>query len=274
MPSARSSSISRRTSRVVLRIFCVAFHARLEILVEARDGNDADAHFPVAALQRMHFLLRCLRFERDLRALERTADSPLRRARRRQGESAAGPPYPAGPADQLHDVVEAPSDHVGQRARLALADRGDAVADLDLGRGRRGAARQHVHDRHVVVDELQRGADALVRQAHRDVVFLGIPRRQVVRMRIVDVRVRVHESLEHVVGRDLLDALRDALIALAQRCRWPRARSCRRAPAIARRSSRACATAPAVPPCDDGQPSSVRSNRKLFVEREIGLDVE
>ena len=120
------------------------------------------------------------------------------------------------PADQLHDVVEAPADDVGQRARFALADGGDAVADLDVGRGRRGAARQYVHDRDVVVDELQRGADALVREAHRDVVFLGVARRQVVGVRVVDVRVRVHERLEHVVRGDLLDALCDALVALAQ----------------------------------------------------------
>ena len=35
-------------------------------------------------------------------------------------------------------------------------------------------------------------------------------------MRVVDVRVGVHERLEHVIGGDLLDALAHPLVALAQ----------------------------------------------------------
>lgn len=35
-------------------------------------------------------------------------------------------------------------------------------------------------------------------------------------MRVVDVRVRVHEVLEHVVARDLVDALQHALVALLE----------------------------------------------------------
>ena len=119
-------------------------------------------------------------------------------------------------ADQLHDVVEAPADHVDEFAVLALAHGDDAIGGLDLTGLLRRAAGQDFHDRHVVVDHLQRRADALVGQAHLDPVFLGIARREIAGVRVEHVRERVHEILEHVVGGDLLAALGGALVALGQ----------------------------------------------------------
>ena len=84
---------------------------------------------------------------------------------------------------------------------------------------RRRAAFDDVHDGDVVVDELQRGADALVVEAHLDAVFLGAARREVARVRIEGARVGVHQVLEHVVRRDLVDALQHALVALLQHVR-------------------------------------------------------
>ncbi len=80
------------------------------------------------------------------------------------------------PADQRHDVVEAPAHDVHHLARLALAHRDDAVGRLEIAALLRGAAGDDLHDRHVVVDHLQRCADALVGQAHLDAVFLGLAR--------------------------------------------------------------------------------------------------
>ncbi len=62
-----------------------------------------------------------------------------------------------------------------------------------------GAAGQQVHDAGVFVIGLQRGTDAFVAEAHLDAVFLGIARREVVRMRIEGARVGVHQVLEHLV---------------------------------------------------------------------------
>jgi hypothetical protein len=79
-----------------------------------------------------------------------------------------------------------------------------------------GAAVDEVHHRDLVVDDLQRGADAVVGQLHRYVVLLARARREVVRVRVVDVRVGVHEALEHVVGGHLVDALQHPVVALLE----------------------------------------------------------
>ena len=119
-------------------------------------------------------------------------------------------------ADDLHHVVETPADHVDRLAALAFADREDAVIGVQRAVHGRGAAGQDVQHGDVVVDELQRGADALVRQAHLNAVLLGIARREVAGVRIEHVRERVHEHFEDVVARDLLGALEHALVALLQ----------------------------------------------------------
>ena len=80
----------------------------------------------------------------------------------------------------------------------------------------RRTAGQDLHDRDVIVDRLQRCPDALVGEAHLDAVFLGIARREIAGVRVEHVRERVHEILEHVVGRDLFGALGNALVALFQ----------------------------------------------------------
>ncbi len=122
-------------------------------------------------------------------------------------------------ANELHDVVDAPAEHVGDRAFLALADAGDAVLDGQRAGDGGRAAFDDVHDGHVVVDQLQRRADAVVVEAHLDAVFLGAARREVARVRIVGARVGIHERLEHVVGAHLVDALQRGLVTLLEQLR-------------------------------------------------------
>ena len=119
-------------------------------------------------------------------------------------------------ANDLHHVVEPPADHVDEFPALAFADREDAVIGVQRAVHGRGAAGQDVQHGDVVVDELQRSADALVRQAHLNAVLLGIARREVAGVRVEHVRERVHEHFEDVVARDLLGALENALVALLQ----------------------------------------------------------
>ncbi len=167
------------------------------------------------ALDLAHFFARGLGFQRHLVARE--LDEPLGAAGRgARGQHLQAHHRADRAADELHDVVEAPADHVGERAFLALADGRDAIVRRELIARRRGAARQDAQHRHVVVHQLQRCADALVGQAHRDAVLLAVARREVARMRVVGARVGVHERLEHVIARHLVDALDDALVALAQ----------------------------------------------------------
>ena len=177
-------------------------------------------------LMRAQFLLRRLRFERDLVARE--FEGFFRRAgrgARRQHLQAHLRARAA--ADQLHDVVDAPAEHVGDRAFLALADAGDAILDGQRAGDGGRTTFDDVHDGHVVVDELQRRADAVVVEAHLDAVFLGAARREIARVRIVGARVGIHEGLEHVVGADLVDALERRLVALLEQLRRLRPRSCR-----------------------------------------------
>ena len=193
----------------------IASPSGLGILVEARHVDDADLVLAVAFLDRADLLLRRLRLEGHLVARE--LDDVFLRARRgacrqdRQSHRRS-----RRTADLLHHIVQAPADHVDHLARLALADRGDPVVRLQLPADGDGPAGDDVDDRDVVVDELQRGADADVGQLHRDIVFLAGARREIVRMRVVHVGVGVEEGLEHVVGGDLVDALEQPLVALAQ----------------------------------------------------------
>ena len=112
-------------------VVLVAGRAGVEVLVEARHGDHADAQLLVAALDLAQFLLRGLRLERDLVA--RQHDDALLRAGRRAARQDLQPhDRAARAADQLHDVVEAPADHVDELAVLALADGDDAVVGLQL----------------------------------------------------------------------------------------------------------------------------------------------
>ena len=107
-------------------VVLVAGALRVDVLIEPRHVDDADAEFLVAALDRAHFLLRGLRLQRDLVAGE--FERLLRRAGRGAGRQHLQAHLRARlAANQLHHVVEAPADHVGERAFLALADAGDAV---------------------------------------------------------------------------------------------------------------------------------------------------
>ena len=190
--------------------------ARIVVLIEARHGDDADLHLAPIARHGAHRLVRGLRLERD--PVARELDHFLRRARRRAAPAAScrRTTVPPGAADFLHHVVEAPADHVDELAALALADRGDAIVRGELAADRGRAAGDHVDDRDIVVGQLKRGADALVREAHLDVVFLGVARREIIGMRIERQHEGVHERLEHVLGLALIHALRDVLVALAQ----------------------------------------------------------
>ncbi len=220
----------------------------------------------------LQLLLRGLRLERDLRAGKH--HDLVRRARRRRSGLDLQPHVRAHrPADELHHVIEPPADDVDQLARLALADGDDAVLGGDLARLLRGAARQDLHDRNEVVDELQRGADALVGQAHLDAVFLGVARREIARVRIEHVRERVHEILEDVVRGDLLAALEHALVALAQDV-------ARFGPGLVRQHQRERVVLDALAPELVELVAARRPRRVLAVElealldREVGLVVE
>ncbi len=148
---------------------------RVVILVEARYGDDADLDVAAVALDDAHRLVRGLCLERY--AVAREVDDLLRGAGRRAGRQDLQPHDGAArTADLLHDVIEPPTDHIDQFAGLALADRRDAVVGRKLAADRRGTAGDHVDDRHVIVGEIERRADALVAQAHLNVVFLGISR--------------------------------------------------------------------------------------------------
>ncbi len=84
--------------------------------------------FSVLPLRRdvPHFLVRGLVLQRHLVAHE--LQRLRRRARRGAGREDLQAHRRAGlAADQLHDVVETPADHVGVWAVVALADRDDAI---------------------------------------------------------------------------------------------------------------------------------------------------
>ena len=188
---------------------------RFEVLIEARHIDNADSEFLVATLDLAYLLLRCLRFQRDLVAHQ--FEFFLRRPRGRTGRQDLQMHGRADlAANQLHHVVQAPADDIDRLAVLAFADRDDAIVGIELAAGGRRTARQDVQHGDVVIDELQRGADALVRKAHLNAVFLGVARREVARMRIEHMGERIHEHFENIVAGDLLGALEHALVALVQ----------------------------------------------------------
>ena len=86
--------------------------------------------------------------------------------------------------DELHHVVQTPADHVHHFAGLALRHSRDAVVGFQLAAFRGRAAGNDVHDGDVVVDRLQRGANALIGKAHGNVVFLAGTRGEIVRVRV------------------------------------------------------------------------------------------
>ena len=213
--SLLSSLSSFATSCEVLRVFGSSGFSAVVVLVEAGHRDDADLERAAVAHDALDFLVRRLGLQGDLVA--RQLDHLLRGAGHRPGRQDLQAHLRAGlAADQLHDIVQAPADDVGERAALALADAGDAVVDVQrAGHGRRAAV-DDVHDGDVVVVQLQRGTDAVVVEAHLDAVFLGGARREVARVRVEGARVGVHQVLEHVLAAHLVDALEHALVALAQ----------------------------------------------------------
>ena len=120
-------------------------------------------------------------------------------------------------ADQVDDVVDAPADHIGHRAAVALADGDHAIADLHLAgfRGRTAGHDGADHDEFFLT--LQHRADAFQRQAHRHVEVLGAARTHVAGMRIDRSRVRVHEALKHVVAAQFAHAAGELGVAFVER---------------------------------------------------------
>ncbi len=187
-----------------------------EVLIEARHVDHADLHLAIATLDGVDFLLRRLGVQRNLVSLQ--LQDLFRRARRGAGGQDAEAHGGADlAANDLHHVIEAPADHIRPVCRSCLRPtRDDAIVRAERAVDRRRAAGQHVEHGDVVIDELQRGTDALVRQAHLNAVFLGVARREVARVRVEDMRERIHEHFEDVVAGDLLGALDHALVALLQ----------------------------------------------------------
>src|SRR6202011_3596380 len=108
--------------------------AGVVVLIEARHRDDADLYVMAVTLQDPYRLVRGLSLERH--AVAREFHHLLRRtgsrARRQQLQAYQ---RAAGPANLLHDVVQAPTDHVGQFSGLAFADRRDAIVGGELAAG-------------------------------------------------------------------------------------------------------------------------------------------
>ncbi len=128
----------------------VAATARVEILIERRQRDHADMARVIAGLDLDHRFLRGLLFDADLLARQRE------RLVLAVGAGVGGQDFQAHDrilraADLFHDIVEAPADHVDDRAVLALADADDAITDLVLARQRGRAARHDLANRGVVL---------------------------------------------------------------------------------------------------------------------------
>ena len=121
-----------------------------------------------------------------------------------------------GTADQFDHVVETPADHVDQLAAFSLADADDAIRRLQRAGFVRWSRRNETHHLGVVVFRTQHRADAFERQRHVDVEVLGRARREVLGVRIVGARVRVHVNLERVFAVGLRRLLQTVLVALRQ----------------------------------------------------------
>ena len=119
-------------------------------------------------------------------------------------------------ADQVHDIVDAPADHVGQRALVALPDRNHAVAHLHLAGGHGGAAGNQRADHDVFVLPLQHRADALERQPHLHVEVFRAARTHVAGVRVDRGGIRIHEALEHIVAAQFVHARIEVGVALVQ----------------------------------------------------------
>ncbi len=196
------------------RIVFFTAAARSEVLVEARHGDDANLVRLALERDLEPLLLGSLLLELDLVAHE--LDGLLGRARLCAGRKHLQAYLRAARTTDLgHDVVEPPADDV-DGLRAAFADARDTVFRLELPIDLRRAARNDVHDLDVVVLELQRRTDAVVRQAHLDAVLLALTRRQVARVRVHVVGDRIHVRLEHVVRRQLSDTLVRTLVAFLQ----------------------------------------------------------
>src|SRR6185437_181213 len=134
---------------------------RGDVLVEARHRDDADTVSAAVVGHGLELALRLLRLQRHLVADE--LEDPLLGPGRRAGRQYLQPDRRARlAADELHHVIEAPADDAGHRTIGTLTHAGDAIARLQgAGDGRRPSG-DDVHYRDVVVDELERGTDALV----------------------------------------------------------------------------------------------------------------
>src|SRR5690606_17889584 len=125
------------------RVLGVAAAPRREVLIEARHGDDADLQLLAVHLDRLDRLLRGLLLELHLVADE--GDDLRRRAGgRARGQHLQPDRRAARAANDLHDVVEPPADHVDELAVGPLRYGRDAVLGLELPVDLRPAARDHV----------------------------------------------------------------------------------------------------------------------------------
>ena len=194
------------------RIVLVAATARREVLIKARDRNDADLVGSILERDVEHFALRGLFLELDLVA--RQIDDLLRRARCRAARKNLQMDHRAArSANLLYDFVEAPADDVDQLALRTLADRGDAVLGLQAPVDLRRTPGDDRDDGHEVIVRLQRRTDPVVREAHLDSILFALARRKVARVRVHRVGHGVHVGFEDVVGGQLRDPLQRALVA-------------------------------------------------------------
>ena len=100
--------------------------------IEARHADHADVQLLAVARDELALLLGGLALERDLAARE--FDRLFRRAGCGAGRQHLEAHHRAAlAADHLHHVIQAPADHVLERAILALRDGGDAVLDVQRG---------------------------------------------------------------------------------------------------------------------------------------------
>ena len=194
----------------------VAVAARAKVLVERGQVDHADAQFLAAVLDLDELLLGGLLGDGHLLA-HHGDDLVLAVQAGLGGNDLQAQRGVLLAADLGHHVVDAPADHVLDRALGALAHADDAIAHVDLaGLGGR-AAGHHLAHHGVLVLVLQHRTDALQRELHGDVEVLRRARTEVVGVRVGGLGVGVHEGVERILRVQLVDAVKVALVALVQR---------------------------------------------------------
>ena len=118
--------------------------------------------------------------------------------------------------DLGHHIVDAPADHILDRAIAPLADADDAVARLQGAIQRGRTTGDDLADHHHIVLTLQLGTDAFQRQRHGLVEVLRTARGHVFGMRVDRVGIGIEKQREHVIALELVDRLEQGGVALVQ----------------------------------------------------------